>query len=88
MTETLEQKVIQVIAQSRLVPVETIRPETTFEEMGMTSLDALAVIFDLEEAFKISVPNELAMSLRTVQPVIETVRPLMTGAGDGGVGPP
>ncbi len=77
MSETIEQKVIQVIAQSQKVPVETVTRDTTFEEIGMTSLDALALIFDLEEEFNISIPNEEAMGLRTVREAVESVTKLL-----------
>ena len=54
-------KVIAAIAKSQSVSVEQLNLNTTFEEIGMTSLDSLALIFDLEEEFNISIPNEDAM---------------------------
>jgi len=57
--------------------VEQVKLDTTFEEIGMTSLDALALIFDLEEEFSISIPNDEAMGLRNVKQAIESVRTLL-----------
>ena len=42
----------------------------------MTSLDALALIADLEEEFGVEIPNEDAISLRDVRQAVECVRAL------------
>lgn len=60
------------------MPPEQVTHGATFEELGMTSLDALALIYELEEEFDISMPNEEAMGLRDVRQAIETVRRLLS----------
>lgn len=77
MSDSIEQKVIATIARSQGMPVEQIKLDTTFEEIGMTSLDALALIFDLEEEFRISIANEDAMGLRNVRQAVESVSKLV-----------
>jgi acyl carrier protein len=63
---TVAQRVIGVIAKNKKVPPESLRPETKFEELNMDSLDALNLIFSLEEEFDISIPNEQAIKMKSV----------------------
>lgn len=77
MSDSIEQRVIAAIAKSQGMPVEQIKLDTTFDEIGMTSLDSLALIFDLEEEFGISIANEDAMGLRNVRQAVESVSKLV-----------
>ena len=77
MAEAIDERVIEVISRSQKVSADQIKLDTTFLELGMTSLDALALIFDLEEEFNISIPNEEAMGLRTVREAVESVNKLL-----------
>jgi len=75
--ESIEARVAAAIVRSQQeVDPAWVKPEATFEELGMTSLDALALINDLEEEFGIAIPNEEAMALSTVGEAIECVRRL------------
>lgn len=74
---------MRAIAASQHVPVERVTPETTFEELGMSSLDALALIADLEEEFNVSISNEDALALRDVRQAIECVRALTSAEASG-----
>jgi acyl carrier protein len=77
---------MRIIAASQHMAVERLTPDTTFQELGMTSLDALGLIADLEEEFGVEVPNEDALSLRNVRQAVECVRALTTTAGASGAG--
>ncbi len=77
MSEEIEEKIIQVITKTQNLSAGQVTLDTTFDEIGMTSLDALALIFDLEEEFGISIPNEEAMGLRNVKQATEVVRRLL-----------
>lgn len=85
MQEAIEERVKRAVAGASHAPVEQINAETTFEELGMTSLDALALIADLEEEFGVEISNEDAISLRDVRQAVECVRAL-TGAEPSGAG--
>jgi len=53
-----------------------IRPESTFEELGLDSLDTFDIIFNAEDAFKIKVPNE-QVNITTLQDVVNMVNRLI-----------
>lgn len=80
--DKIEERVMRAIAEVTHTPVEQLAPDKTFEELGLTSLDALAIVAELEEQFGIEIPNEDALALRDVRQAVECVRTLTTsGAG-------
>lgn len=82
MQEAIEEQVMRAIAEVTHTPIEQLTPDATFEELGLTSLDALAIVAELEEEFNIEIPNEDALALRDVRQAVECVRTLTTsGAG-------
>ncbi len=86
MSDALAERVMEIIAESQHIPRERISPDSSFEELGMDSLGSLALVYELEEEFNISIPNEEAMMLRTVRQAIESLRKLLPGgAGEAGV---
>ena len=76
MEEEIEERVMRAIAEMSHTPREQVTPDKTFEELGLTSLDALAIVAELEEEFGIEIPNEDALSLRDVRQAVECVRTL------------
>ncbi len=78
MSDTLSERVISVIAKTRKIPPETISLETTFEELGMDSLDGLNLVFELEEEFNINIPDEKAIVMRSVRQIVEGLEKLLS----------
>jgi acyl carrier protein len=86
MHEAIEERVKRAVAAASHTAVERLTPDTTFAELDMTSLDALALIADLEEEFGVEIPNEDAMALSDVRQAVECVRALTTTAEASGAG--
>jgi acyl carrier protein len=78
MTDELTNKVLSIVASTKRIALEQVRPESTFEQLGIDSLDAVNILFALEGEFNINIPDEEARSIRTVQEMIEGVRKLVT----------
>lgn len=76
MSQTVAERVIRVFSEFKKVPPEQIRPETTFEELGFDSLDGLNLIFELEEEFNVSVPDDKVQSMKSVREVVEGMEEL------------
>jgi acyl carrier protein len=87
--ESIETRVMAAIARMQYIDVSSLSPAATFDQLGMTSLDALALINELEEEFKIEIPNDQAMLLSTVKEAVECVRSLAPPGTEGaeGAGP-
>jgi acyl carrier protein len=79
MAEDVMSRVIRVIAETQRVPLDTIKPGSTFEELKIDSLDGINIVFAIENEFNINVPDEAAKSLRSVRDVAEGVEKLVAG---------
>jgi acyl carrier protein len=78
-TDLLREKVIEVIADVKEVSPDAITMESTFEELGVDSLDGLNIIFELENAFNIRVPDDEALSVFDVRGVVQSLERLLLG---------
>ena len=75
--DDLGARVIKVIAQTQRIPVESISPDSTFEELKIDSLDGINIVFALENEFGIEIPDEGVQSMRGVRDAIAGVRRLI-----------
>ena len=82
MPDDLSQRVMSVIAATQHIPVEKIAEESSFQELGIDSLDGINILFALENEFNINIPDDQAQEIRTVRDAVEGVRKLLEG-GDG-----
>ena len=79
--ETIQQRVIRVIAKNKKIEPEELSPATRFEDLKMDSLDALNMIFALEEEFDIDIPNEEAAKMKSIEEAIHGVEELLKAKG-------
>jgi acyl carrier protein len=75
--ETVAERVIRVFAKFKKMPPEDIKMDTTFEELGLDSLDGLNLIFELEEEFDLMVPDDKVQSMKSVEEVVEGIEWLL-----------
>ncbi len=64
-------KVMEIIARTAHCKIEDIKPETELAALGIDSLKAITVLFELEEAFDTEIPNELITSITTVNDILD-----------------
>jgi len=70
MDQELANKVIGIVADVKRVAPESIRTDSKFEELGIDSLDKINILFELESAFDVDVPDEQARSITSVGEMI------------------
>lgn len=68
---------MKVIATSKRIPIESVQPESSFESLGMDSLDRLNILFDLENEFDIEINDDEAKQVKSIQEMIEGVTQLV-----------
>ena len=83
MPDEVAEKVIATLASVKRIPAENIEPDTNLQEMGIDSLDVFTLLFELENTFKISIPDDDVRSIKTVNDVIEGVKKLLAAAPPG-----
>lgn len=74
--DELEQKILSIIREQKTLPDE-IRPDLQLAELGIDSLDALNILFALEEAFGITIPDEQARQMKTVDDMVTMIQGLL-----------
>ena len=83
MSESIQDRVLRVIATTRRVPLDTVRPDSTFEELGIDSLDRINILFELEGEFDIEIDDEQAKQVTTLQQMIDGITQLVDAKAAG-----
>jgi len=81
MSDELIRRVLSVIANTQRMPVEKITIDSTFQELGIDSMDGVNILFALENEFNITIPDEAAKQIRDVRQMIEGVEKLIAAGG-------
>lgn len=76
MTASIQQQVFEIIAKQAKVDVATVTPESTLKDMGIASLEAIELIFDIEEQFDIHFPEQQGANFDsdTAQSLVDAVQ--------------
>lgn len=69
----LEARVRQVVADAVKVDVSSVGGRTPFAELGLDSVDAVALVAQLEETFDLRIPEADALHLTSVEAVVRYV---------------
>jgi acyl carrier protein len=80
MSDAVAEKVISTLASVKRIPADKITLETNLQDLGIDSLDVFTLLFELENAFKISIPDDDVRSLRTVNDVVAGIKKLLAAA--------
>jgi acyl carrier protein len=82
MPSDIETTVIRLIANQKQIDTEQIKPELSLEALGVSSLDAITIVYEIEEVYDIEVPSEQLEELKTVQNIIDGVASLVDNQGE------
>jgi acyl carrier protein len=77
MSDEFVQRVLKVIAASKRIPPETVTIDCDFQQLGIDSMDAVEILFALENEFDISIPDEEVRQVRNVRQMCEGVEKLV-----------
>jgi acyl carrier protein len=83
MSDKITEKVLDLIAAVKRLPRETLSADSTFAELGLDSLDAINLIFEIESEFDISVPDEQAKSITSVRQLVEKLQQILAESSSG-----
>lgn len=88
MSDAVEQKVITAIAELKKADAGTISPDASLAELEIDSLDVVTLVFELEDEFQVSVPDDKIRSVRTVRDIIDGIQLLQQAKADAGQAAP
>jgi acyl carrier protein len=80
MPDAVAEKVMATLASVKRIPVEKVSLDTNLQDLGIDSLDVFTLLFELENAFKISIPDDDVRSLRTVSDIVAGIKKLLAAA--------
>jgi acyl carrier protein len=69
--------VVALIARHKNLDPASVNPGAALSDLNISSLDAITIVYELEEELGIEVPNEELQSLGTVRDIIDGLRRLM-----------
>jgi acyl carrier protein len=73
--ESIEQKVIQIVAEQMSVDKATITRNTSFvNDLNADSLDTVELVMELEDEFDLTIPDDEAEKMKTVGEAIDYIK--------------
>ncbi len=77
MNDSVAEKVVRALASVKHLPRERITLESSLQDLGFDSLDLITMLFELENEFDISIPDDEARSVSRVRDIVEGVKRLL-----------
>lgn len=75
--EELTTRILRIIAETQRKDPAQVTIESSFEELGIDSMDGVNIIFALENEFDINVPDEEVKNIRSVRDMVAGVHTLI-----------
>ena len=79
--DALEEKVIEIIAKKKTLDPAALTADTTFSELGIDSLDGMDLLFTFEDAFNITIPDNVAQQMKSVREITDSLRRVLASSG-------
>ena len=86
MSDELNQRVFKAIASSKRIPLENVTIDSEFQQLGIDSMDAVEILFALENEFDINIPDDAVREVRNVRQMCEGVAKLVAAKADVAAG--
>jgi acyl carrier protein len=71
MSEEVFNRIKDLIVTKKGVEAEKVNIDSSFEELGMDSLDAVELVADMEEIFNVNIPNTDLQNFKTIRQAVE-----------------
>jgi acyl carrier protein len=70
-------RVLRVIAETQRKDPALVTIDSSFEQLGIDSMDSVNIVFELESAFDIHIPDEDMRKIRSVRDIVDGVSRLV-----------
>ena len=80
MSDAVAEAVLAALTKVKHLPRERLSLDSTMAELGVDSLDAVILLFELEDRLRISIPDDAVRSVRSVGDMVEGIRSLATAS--------
>ena len=70
----IQEKLVAIVRQEKPdLAVDALHPDTPLADAGIDSLDALTILFAIEETFKIAIPDDRARAMKVFGDMVDAV---------------
>ncbi|HXZ18654.1 MAG TPA: phosphopantetheine-binding protein [Candidatus Acidoferrales bacterium] len=83
MSERVADRVLAALAAVKHVPRESISLDSALADLRVDSLDTITLLFELEEHFHLTLPDDVVRSLRTVRQIVEAIERSLAAPSPG-----
>jgi acyl carrier protein len=83
MPESIQDRVLRVIATTKRIPLDSVKPDSSFESLGIDSLDRLNILFDLESEFDIEIDDEDAKQVSSIPQMVAGITAIVESREKG-----
>jgi len=80
----LQETVFEIISQELSLPSDAFSLETPLEELGIDSLKAITILYELEDRLDIEIPNEVFDSIKSVGNIVQQLQQITTSSDTAG----
>ena len=75
---TIKEKIYEIVARKLKTDASLIAEDAILKkELGADSIDTVEIVFEIEEEYKIAVPDELAETINTINDAVSVVEELV-----------
>ena len=78
MNDDLTKRILTIIAETQRKDPALVTIDSSFEELGIDSMDGVNIIFALENEFNINVPDEEVKNIKSIRDMVEGVQRLIS----------
>jgi acyl carrier protein len=71
MSSEVFERIKELIVTKKGVDAEKVNIDSSFEELGLDSLDAVELVADMEEIFNVNIPNTDLQNFKTIRQAVE-----------------
>ncbi|HWF09224.1 MAG TPA: acyl carrier protein [Bryobacteraceae bacterium] len=72
-TDELTRRILRIIAETQRKDPAQVTIDSSFEELGIDSMDGVNIVFALENEFNINVPDDEVRNIRSVRDMVDGV---------------
>ena len=74
--DEIAERCIAIVAKAKTPPLTGVTLDSSFDALGLDSLDKINISFEVEDLFSIQIPDDSMNSLRTVRDMVDGVKSL------------
>jgi acyl carrier protein len=79
MADQIFERVQAVFVKHQRIAPEDVTVNSTFDELGIDSLDRINLLFAVQEEFEISIANEDVTNIRSVREICQSIEKILVG---------